>query len=134
VAALAVHQLTPELAEEVGKAEKVVFVDAAVGGSAGDVTLQRLRPAADTPLGHVSSPPALLALAETLGGRCPEAWLLTIAGGDFSLGEGLSPAAALGLDRALQILSTLCCPVFAPKGPNNRALGTGKDMNPSSSP
>src|SRR5438128_1145642 len=83
VMALAVHQLTPELADKIGTAEVVAFVDTTVDGAATGVTVRRVKPTAAMPLGHVSSPQALLALAEALSGRCPEAWLLTIPGHDF---------------------------------------------------
>jgi hydrogenase maturation protease len=100
VEAVAVHQLTPELAEDVGKAEAVVFVDAAADGPAG-VAWHRLRPQADVTLGHVSSPQGLLALVAALAGHCPEAWLLTIRGSDFGFGAGQTAQAEQGFRAAL---------------------------------
>src|SRR5262249_5822451 len=74
VAAVAAHQLTPELAERIGAAERVVFVDAGPG----DVVLTRsIEPGrAALVLGHTGEPRELLALAEALYGRRPEAWLI----------------------------------------------------------
>ena len=61
VRTLAVHQLTPELAEDLAQTKRVVFVDAAV--HANEVYWQRVR-AADVPLrlGHASDIGWLLAL------------------------------------------------------------------------
>jgi hydrogenase maturation protease len=61
VRTLAVHQLTPELAEDLAQTKRVVFVDAAV--HANEVYWQQVR-AADVPLrlGHASDIGWLLAL------------------------------------------------------------------------
>src|SRR5436190_15561011 len=104
VTALACHQLTPELLEILGRANAVCFVDATNDSSADAAILEPIQPAADTLLGHMSSPQALLALVEALSGRCPQAWLLTIRGHDFGFGEGLSPETTGGLEQALHIL------------------------------
>jgi hydrogenase maturation protease len=102
VLALALHQLTPELAEAVAGAEVVFFVDAA----AGDDTAVRVRPVwpdvRRPALGHTSSPAELLALAVALYGGRPRAWLVTVPAPDLGFGEGLSPAAARGMDDALR--------------------------------
>jgi hydrogenase maturation protease len=100
LAAVSVHQLTPELAEAAAGADEVLFVDAAAGGG---VRVRPVRPAARRPaLGHTSSPPELLAVAEALYGRRPLAWLITVGAADLGFGEGLSPAAARGMEEALR--------------------------------
>jgi hydrogenase maturation protease len=104
VVTTAVHQLTPELADAVGQAAAVLFVDATADGGTAGVFVQPVRPAAATQLGHVCGPQALLALAETLSGRRPQAWLLTVVGRDFGFGEGLSAEVNAGLDRLLWVL------------------------------
>jgi hydrogenase maturation protease len=90
VRALAVHQLTPELAADLAEARVAVFVDAAVGGEA--VRVMRLD-ASDTGevMTHAADPRALLALAGAVYGHAPEAWLVTAAGADFGFRDGLSP-------------------------------------------
>jgi hydrogenase maturation protease len=100
VRVLAVHQLTPEIAEDLAQAGCAIFVDARVTGAVADI--EPLEPtAAAATLGHTSDPRALLALARALYGRCPPAWLVAVPGSDFGPGEGLSPAAARGLADAL---------------------------------
>jgi hydrogenase maturation protease len=87
-----VHQLAPELALEVAAAAAVVFLDAREGGRPGEVVA---RPVAAEPAGaaftHACSPAEVMALSERLGGARPPAALVTVAGRDFSFGDGLSP-------------------------------------------
>ncbi|HKI36616.1 MAG TPA: hydrogenase maturation protease [Candidatus Baltobacteraceae bacterium] len=104
VLAVALPQLTPELAEAVAGASEVFFVDASAGNDTG-VRVRPVRPEVEQPLlGHTSSPPALLALAEVLYGRRPRAWLVTVPAPDLDFGEELSSAAARGMDEALSYL------------------------------
>jgi hydrogenase maturation protease len=101
VRALAVHQLTPELAEPLSEAEVVVFVDACADDGADLVRLRRLEAAPGAAPGHTSDPRWLLALTEALYGRRPEAWLVTVPAHNFDLCEGLSSAAKNGAAVAL---------------------------------
>lgn len=86
------HQLTPELAETLSDPaiSAVVFVDAAVGGSIAMHQIEEKSTGA--PQGHHVDPAYLLHLARWLYGRAPEAWMATVPGDDFGMGEGLSPA------------------------------------------
>lgn len=87
------HQLDPALAEDLGCAEKVVFVDAAVEDPASGERWQRIAPEIGIlPLmTHQLNPSFLMGLVQALWGRCPETWVVTIKGRDFGFGEGLSP-------------------------------------------
>jgi Ni,Fe-hydrogenase maturation factor len=97
--------LTPELAERIGEAEHVVFVDA---GPDDVVLMQPIEPSrAAQMLGHTGEPRELLALAEDLYGRRPEAWLITLPAPELGFGEGLSAAAEHGLAEALRQICTL---------------------------
>ncbi len=98
---LAVHQLTPELAEPLSRAENAVFVDAGPGADAG-VTAVELSAGARPGSGHVSDPQWLLALTEAVHGRRPRAWLITVPASRFDPGEGLSPRAERGMQEALE--------------------------------
>jgi hydrogenase maturation protease len=103
VRALAVHQLTPELAELLAGADDALFVDAAAGGGRGGVRVRPLQPAPDgVTQGHAGTPGALLALADSLYGRHPWAWLVTIPAHDLGFGEELSPEADEGMQQALR--------------------------------
>ncbi len=97
-----VHQLTPELSEDVAACGAVIFIDACLGRS-GDVA--SMRPiAADGPLvaiDHVMSPQGVLAYARAAFGSSPKAWLLTIPGENFEVGESVSAAVRAGAAAAL---------------------------------
>jgi hydrogenase maturation protease len=88
-----VHQLTPELAEVVSTASRVVFVDAARGEAAGEVRRQQVTAADEAWTGtHTLDPARLLALCRALYGRAPRASVVSIAGARFGFGSELSPA------------------------------------------
>ena len=107
VHALACHQLTPELADPIAAAERVVFVDAAVN-STGPVQVREVGPADSGELmTHLTNPPSLLGLAKQVFGRCPPAWWLTIPVENLCFGEELSPMAREGLHLALDKLRTM---------------------------
>ena len=88
---LAVHQLTPELAEPVSRADFVIFVDAAIGNTPGTVNSKRLEAQQTGVSTHHLTPAALLHLVERIYDRCPHAEALSITGQTFGLGETLSP-------------------------------------------
>jgi len=107
VRTLVCHQLTPELAEPVSRASRVVFVDAAVDASAG-VQMRELKPAETGRItAHAADPRTLLALAQEVFGRCPAAWWLTIPIETTDFGGELSPLARLGLQLALERIQAL---------------------------
>jgi|LZCG01.1.fsa_nt_gb hydrogenase maturation protease len=91
VRTIAVHQLTPELAERLGRAKRVLFVDAHLNER--EIRLERVDEER-TPPGHTFSPGGLLSLTHAVCGAAPEGWLLTVPGFDFELGERLSEEAA----------------------------------------
>ena len=106
VAELAVHQLTPSW-RRLAAAEMVVLVDACVEDGEQKVCLRRLAAGPGTVMGHTCDPRWLLALAEALYGRRPEAWLVTIPAADFGLGERLSATATAGVAVALRQINRL---------------------------
>jgi len=109
----AVQQLTPELAEEVGKFARVVFIDA-------DAESKRLKiepvrnanrrapftPAA--PFTHAVTPEEIVALASALYGFAGEAFLCRIPAGNFSPGEKPEPGVLrCAQDAAAQIANLI---------------------------
>jgi hydrogenase maturation protease len=101
--ALDVHQLTPELAEEVAAARTVIFLDAKAGLPPGEVSVEPLAPAAGSaPLEHHASPAGLMRLARTAYGAEPNAWLIGMGGKEFEMGGIVSPAALKAVGRAVE--------------------------------
>jgi hydrogenase maturation protease len=96
-----VAELLPEQAEEVARADGVIFLDAFAGGTPGEVRAERLspRPARGSIL-HALLPEELLGLAIALHGRAAPAALIAISGRDFSFREGLSPEVEAALPAA----------------------------------
>jgi hydrogenase maturation protease len=93
-----VHQLAPELAEEVALARAVIFADARAAQPAGEVRTVRLAPGAGpASFTHALAPETLLLLAERLYGRAPPAALVTVNAADLGLGDGLSVDVARAL-------------------------------------
>ena len=96
--AIAVHQLTPELMDPIARADRVLFLDAAVEGIPGEIRRRRIQPrGGEAAFTHHATPESLLAGALTLYGRAPDAELITVTGANFSLSDELSPA----VERAL---------------------------------
>jgi hydrogenase maturation protease len=110
VRALAVVQLTPELASPISQAKRVVFIDARVTQPDDPVEVIRVEPLDESTtasVGHSSEPRSLLSLARDVFGTCPPAWLISIPAADFSVGEGLSTTAEAGLAEALVRIAAL---------------------------
>jgi hydrogenase maturation protease len=91
------HVLTAELVPDIAAADLVIFLDAAADGPPGEVRVQPLvaDASAVSTMAHFLDPRELLAWAEALYDRRPEAWLVSAAGVSFDYGlYDLSPAQA----------------------------------------
>ncbi|MCD6302919.1 MAG: hydrogenase maturation protease [Anaerolineae bacterium] len=100
---MGVHQLAPELAQDLAEVDVVVFIDAHVPGMAwDDVHWERiegeLRPSMVT---HLLKPESVLALCEALYQRSPKAYVLSVLGTDFDFGMALSEQAQALVDPAV---------------------------------
>ena len=108
---LFLHQLGPELAELAAQYATVVFIDAHVEGSGWEpLSWQPVSPEVEAGMiGHHLKPGVVVALAEKLFGRRPDAYLLSVLGSDFDFGETLSSEtselAGRAIERLLQLVS-----------------------------
>ncbi len=94
-----VHQLTPELAEEIAHATVVVFVDADPGVAG--ARLERLVPAPQrSPFTHTVTPGELVILAERLYGFQGVAYVCHVPAENFTAGDSLSEVAEAGARAA----------------------------------
>ena len=107
VQAIAVAQLTPELAEPISQVHVVIFVDAAVDAPR-EVQLRELTPSEANQLSaHSVAPRTVLALARDVFGYSPKAWWLTIPAEDLGYGEEMSESAKAGFQIALKHIQVL---------------------------
>jgi hydrogenase maturation protease len=102
-------QLTPELAEEMSHAARVLFVDACVEGFPGDIRWSPIdladpseKNADAAAFSHHSTPRSLLALCSALYGEVPDTTEVTVCGSTFSLSEELSAVVEAGVQKAVE--------------------------------
>jgi len=109
VRALAVRQLTPELAEDLAHAHDAIFIDAyRADAIEADVYVRPIIPDSCCDLsGHSGDPDALLALAQAIYGQHPRAWLIAIPATSCEYGADLSRGAKAGVSRALCLIRAL---------------------------
>jgi hydrogenase maturation protease len=98
---LSLHQLGPELAEDLNSASGVIFIDADDGQAPGSCSWNEVIPGSDIYEHlHDLTAEALLFLTQLVYGSHPAAWMVSVHGGDFGFGEGLSREAEDGAAKA----------------------------------
>jgi hydrogenase maturation protease len=109
VQAIALHQLTPELAEQLAGVEMVIFVDVYPASTAEQGVQVRPLQIGNSRFttGHWCEPPLLLAITQSLYGSHPQAWWVVVPGTDFELGQNCSATAKQGMPIALQSIQQL---------------------------
>ena len=108
---LVVHQLTPELAEDMAAADQVVFVDAALGTPS--LRMAPVEPAASAaqPLVHFADPASLVAFTQQQFGHAPRAWVVGVPAYDLGYGEGFSTETQAQMNAAIEAVSRILEPV-----------------------
>ena len=110
VEVLALHQLAPELMEQVSQAGSVVFIDASLEGPPGELRRTAVTPAESASpeaFTHHLTPQALLAGTKAVYGRAPEAVLYTVGAATFEFGAAMSSEVAHALDRLVAELGNI---------------------------
>lgn len=127
VKSLAVQQLTPELAPELASVNYVMFIDACSNNCTqmlqlNPVTLDKASLTHDMApvLADDYQPSVLLALADMIYGRYPQAWSLQIPTECFDLGNSLSDTAYQGCDRAFRTIEQFFRTYLLPCQPFDR--------------
>jgi hydrogenase maturation protease len=103
------HQLTPELAEDISRADRVVFIDACIGDMPGKLICQNIAPdfLSENILLHHLTPPMLLACVNVIYKKCPEAIVFSIIGKSFECGDTLSPEVQQAFDSLIYAINNL---------------------------
>jgi hydrogenase maturation protease len=109
VEVIAAHQLTPELAEPISRAEVAVFVDAACDDPVGTITTRPITPQTrrGRTFGHELTPQRLLGDARALYGRAPPAWQITVSGASWGYSERLSKRVRQAVPHVLHRIDVL---------------------------
>jgi Ni,Fe-hydrogenase maturation factor len=98
-------QLLPEFAELISQYQKVIFIDSHIKGIEENIKFLSIEPEYQfSPFTHHFTPSACLAVTESLTGRHPEAWLLSIRGFDFGFKNELSKRTHEFVFQALDII------------------------------
>ena len=108
---LAVHQLTPDLANEVTSASRVVFVDARLDPAfaPGVVAIDTVRPTLDLgSMTHNVGAGTILSIAEALYGVHPPAVVVTVAVQSVEPGADLSSAVSASVSQLVETVIRLC--------------------------
>nr|WP_242513165.1 hydrogenase maturation protease [Halochromatium salexigens] len=105
------HILTAELVDDLARAERVIFIDAAANLPPGEVSRQRLAPDASalSTMAHFHDPRELLAWCQALYQRVPETWLVSAGGADwgyacYALSETAQTAVAPMIAEVLSLI------------------------------
>ena len=109
VEVLRCHQLTPELAERVAAAGRVIFIDVVLGSEPGLIDCRTLQAeaASYSALSHHLAPSRLLGYTQNLFGVCPEAVQITVSVQSFDYGERFSPAVKRAFPQLLCTIETI---------------------------
>ena len=106
VTVLTVQLLTPELADPISRSDRLILIDAAAEGPPGEVRCFPIAAdsaaAAGLAIGtHEVTLDRLLGMAQELFGRCPPAYMVTIAGESFEVSETLTATVEGAVAQAL---------------------------------
>ena len=106
LAMMCVHQLAPELADTACDYDVVVYIDAHVSQVDWEpVRWAEIEAAYQSGMvGHHLKPGVILALCESLYGKNPAGYMLSILAHDFDFGEGLSAETSALADQAVDEL------------------------------
>jgi hydrogenase maturation protease len=103
-----VHQLVPELSEQIAESDIVFFIDAQKDISEPRARLITPSIEADQPRTHFISPESLLALSQQLFQRVPtKAYTIGIPATEFNFSEQLSPATSKAVTQSIDLVKQI---------------------------
>lgn len=108
VACICMHQLMPELAEQIAECDTVFFMDADVNAAQPTARLIVPRVEVDQPRTHFISPESLLSLCQQLYKRMPlKAYVIGIPASDFEFNENLSERTTRAVNECVKMVEHL---------------------------
>jgi hydrogenase maturation protease len=103
VPAREVHQLVPELAENLSAADRVIFIDADAALAPGEVRVDYVDSESGGIFEHHATPANLLCLAREIYGRAPEAVVIGIGGASHDFGAEMSPSVRTAIGKVVEL-------------------------------
>jgi hydrogenase maturation protease len=108
VSCIYMHQLMPELAEQIAECDTVFFIDADVNVTQPSVRLVAPSVEADQPRTHFISPESLLSLSQQLYQQIPsKAYVVGIPASEFEFSEELSESTKKAVDDSVMLVESL---------------------------
>jgi hydrogenase maturation protease len=101
------HQLLPELAEDISRADRVIFIDACIGDTPGKLICQKIVPdfLSENILLHHLTPSMLLAWVNVIYQKYPEAVVFSVVGKSFECGDTLSSEVQQAFDSLIHAVN-----------------------------
>jgi hydrogenase maturation protease len=100
-------QLLPELAEELGKYDRVCFIDAHTGAVPEEIHVEKILPVfQNSPLTHHLTASSLLSIVQTMTNSTPETILISIRGYKFGFSQSLSEKTLNLVPKAVELIQT----------------------------
>ena len=110
VRSLAVHQLTPELAENIANSDTVIFVDAVISAKQNSEKIEIKTLKCDykySNSGHTENPRSLLYLSKIIYNKSPLAYWVLIPAINFDFGEQITSITEQGITQALKTIKKI---------------------------
>lgn len=104
------QQLTPDLADNLSRVDRVIFVDACADATPGEVKVRDVVPKGEKwgAFAHEMAPDVLLDCVKECYGKVPAAQLITIGGECFDIGEGLSAPVKAAMPLVIERVLSMC--------------------------
>jgi hydrogenase maturation protease len=108
ISCICMHQLMPELAEQIAECDTVFFIDADVNVTQPSVRLVAPSVEADQPRTHFISPESLLLLSQQLYQHTPsKAYVVGIPALEFEFSEELSESTKKAVEETVVLVESL---------------------------
>jgi hydrogenase maturation protease len=105
---ICMHQLTPELAEQIAECDTVFFIDADVSVTQPNARLVTPSVEADQPRTHFISPESLLSLSQQLYQHMPaKTYVISIPASKFEFSEELSESTKKAVEESIVLVESL---------------------------
>jgi hydrogenase maturation protease len=98
-------QLLPEFAELISDYQRVIFIDTHTGEIEDEIRVKSIDPFPEhSPFTHHFSPASCLALSQSMTGKHPKGWLVSMRGYEFGFNRELTNETMVLVDKALAII------------------------------